>query len=208
MGGGGFCSVVLRLLLGLVELRARRGLRRRLVGWVAGLGCLASSCCFVSLRSGGGGGGRQWLIASSVSLWVGLCAVCDGPWRAPRRTALPRSEGRAAGRGLVCGRRCARLGAGPCCLVSMRCRAASSRCVVSLFAALPRCSVSLLWLGASSRLLAHQPSHAEEGFRRRCCSRCRRRRFRGRVVAVRVGFVLVREGVAAIWLSRAVHGRR
>ena len=68
MGGGGFCSVVLRLLLGLVELRARRGLRRRLVGWVAELGCLASSCCFVSLRSGGGGGGRQWLIASSVSL--------------------------------------------------------------------------------------------------------------------------------------------
>ena len=71
-------------------------------------------------------------------------------------------------------------GAGPCCFVSllrraapsrcfvsvarlaalsrwfasMRCRAASSRCVVSLFAALSRCSVSLLWLGASSRLAA------------------------------------------------------
>ena len=102
----------------------------------------------------------------------------------------------------------ARLAALSRCFASMRCRAASSRCVVSLFAALSRCSVSLLWLGASSRLLAHQPSHAEEGFRRRCCSRCRRRRFRGRVVAVRVGFVLAREGVAAIWLPRAAHGRR
>ena len=50
MGGGSFCSVVLRVLLGLVALRVRRGLWRRLVGWVAKLGCLASSCCFVSLR--------------------------------------------------------------------------------------------------------------------------------------------------------------
>ena len=50
MGGGGFCSVVLRALLGLVALRAKRGLWWRLVGWVAELGLLASSRCFVSLR--------------------------------------------------------------------------------------------------------------------------------------------------------------
>ena len=50
MGGGGFCPVVLRVLLGLVALRAKRGLWWRLVGWVAELGRLASSRCFVSLR--------------------------------------------------------------------------------------------------------------------------------------------------------------
>ena len=74
MGGGGFCSVVLRVLLGLVALRARRGLWWRLVGWVAELGCLASSCCFVSLRvvslvrlrlAGGLGGGRRLVAAAS-----------------------------------------------------------------------------------------------------------------------------------------------
>ena len=50
MGGGGFRSVVLRALLGLVALRVKRGLWWRLVGWVAELGRLASSRCFVSLR--------------------------------------------------------------------------------------------------------------------------------------------------------------
>ena len=100
VGGGGFCSVVLRAQLGLVALRARRGLWWRLVGWVAELGCLASSCCFVSLRvvslvrlclAGGlvgWVGGRRLVAAASrgggVSqrrLLAAVSRVCCGPRR-------------------------------------------------------------------------------------------------------------------------------
>ena len=184
----------------------RRGVRRRRAGLAAWWARVTAVAGASSAPRSALQGERWWRWWAAVAdrlvrlAAVGLSAVCAGPWRAPRRLALPRAEDLA--RRISCGPRAGLWpplcppGAGPCCLAAGGSGAPAPLLAHRVLALFGRLAVRAVPLG----LVAVGDAGAAGRLRSCCCwgSRCLAARPScARAVIMRAGAL----GVAAGWAA-------